>query len=73
MLFRSTLAISRLEGHAELAMVVERLRRAPVTDGGEFCREMRVLDQRRQQRFDLTHKEIAQAMGYVLYLQDESI
>ena len=50
----------------KLGMVIERVRQSATSNGDEFCQKMMHLDSIRSQKFSLTHKEIAQAMGYML-------
>ena len=49
-----------------LAYVIQQVQQARTSDGQEFCRRMQELDTVRGQSFVLTHREIAQAMGFVL-------
>ena len=54
------------EDQARLGMIIDRLQRIATSNGSEFCQEMKRLDSIRSQKFYLTHKEIADAMGYML-------
>jgi sulfatase maturation enzyme AslB (radical SAM superfamily) len=49
-----------------LQFVINLVARANTSNGQEFCQNMLELDQRRNESFAITHKEIAKAMGYVL-------
>lgn len=50
----------------ELEYVIQRVEQAQTSDGQEFCRYMQEKDRLRNENFAITHKEIANAMGYVL-------
>ena len=65
------LVIDRLEKHefnpkyrAEILRIVQFIRNGEGSDGQEFLRKMQMTDKYRQQNFQITHKEIAIAMGY---------
>jgi sulfatase maturation enzyme AslB (radical SAM superfamily) len=51
-------------GNAEIQKIVQRITKSAGSDGREFVQIMKNFDNMRAQRFDLTHKEIAIAMGY---------
>jgi len=44
--------------------IVQFIRNGEGSDGQEFLRKMQMTDKYRQQNFQITHKEIAIAMGY---------
>ena len=50
----------------KLDYVVNRLHNMPTSDGSAFCQFMRKKDLIRNENFSISHKEIANAMGYVL-------
>jgi sulfatase maturation enzyme AslB (radical SAM superfamily) len=50
--------------NAEIQKIVHRITKSAGSDGREFVQVMKNFDKMRAQRFDLTHKEIAIAMGY---------
>jgi hypothetical protein len=50
----------------KLDYVVNRLQNIPMSDGSAFCQYMREKDLIRNENFSISHKEIANAMGYVL-------
>jgi hypothetical protein len=50
----------------KLDYVVNRLQNIPTSDGSAFCQYMREKDLIRNENFSISHKEIANAMGYVL-------
>ena len=50
--------------NAEIQKIVQRITKSAGSDGREFVQIMKNFDNMRAQRFDLTHKEIAIAMGY---------
>jgi sulfatase maturation enzyme AslB (radical SAM superfamily) len=54
------------QDQTKLATVIQRVQKSVTSDGQKFCSEMKKLDSIRSQTFNLTHKEIAQAMGYML-------
>jgi MoaA/NifB/PqqE/SkfB family radical SAM enzyme len=73
-----TLVIDRLvsadlpaDDRVKLFYVINCVRSATTSDGAEFRKQMQSKDQIRHQNFILTHQEIAQAMGFVLQLQDD--
>jgi sulfatase maturation enzyme AslB (radical SAM superfamily) len=49
-----------------LATVIQQVQQSATSNGQKFCAEMKKLDSIRSQTFNLTHKEIAEAMGYML-------
>jgi hypothetical protein len=53
------------QNHADLELraMAQRVTQAPGSDGQQFLQHMSQLDHRRQQRFDVTHKEVYEAMG----------
>ena len=66
------LVIDRLTSHefdskyrAEILRIVQFIKNGTGSDGKEFLRKMKLTDQYRQQSFLDSHKEIAEAMGYV--------
>ena len=66
------LVINRLTNHtfhakyrAEILRIVQFIRNGEGSDGQEFLRKMQITDKYRDQSFLDTHKEIAEAMGYV--------
>lgn len=62
------LVVHRLESydHPEVQTLVQRIKTSPGSDGLEFVKRMRELDQQRGENFYQSHKAIAEAMGYVL-------
>jgi MoaA/NifB/PqqE/SkfB family radical SAM enzyme len=50
----------------KLDYIVNRLQDIPTSDGGKFCQYMKEKDRIRNENFSISHKEIANAMGYVL-------
>jgi hypothetical protein len=50
----------------KLDYIVNRLQRSSTSDGSAFCQYMREKDLIRNENFSNSHKEIANAMGYVL-------
>lgn len=54
------------EDQQKLNTVINKVTESLTSDGRVFCEEMKKLDLIRSQTFDLTHKEIAKAMGYAL-------
>ena len=65
------LVIDRLERHkfhpkysAEILRIVQFIRNGEGSDGKEFLRKMQITDEYRKQNLQITHKEIAKAMGY---------
>ena len=52
--------------HKELQLLAVRVKTSVGNDGTEFVHQMKRFDRIRSQDFGLTHKEIAQAMGYNL-------
>ena len=65
------LVIDRLTTHefhskyrAEIMRIAQFIRNGEGSDGQEFLRKMQMTDKYRQQNFQITHKEIAEAMGY---------
>ncbi len=50
----------------EIKNILEIIKNLPDSDGKSFCDTIRWFDQVRGQSFSQSHKEIAQAMGYVL-------
>jgi MoaA/NifB/PqqE/SkfB family radical SAM enzyme len=48
----------------EIDRIIKFIENGPTSDGAKFVREMKRLDQRRNENFAVTHPEIAQAMGY---------
>lgn len=67
------LVIEKLEGYqfdrhqAQVDAIVKSVKSFPSRDGLEFCRRTKELDLLRNQDFSRAHREIAQAMGYLLY------
>jgi radical SAM protein with 4Fe4S-binding SPASM domain len=62
------LVIDRFSGskYSILQTIANQVCNSKGSDGSEFVQRMKEYDQRRSQDLLLTHKEIAQAMGYVL-------
>ena len=65
------LVIDRLSNHefsskyrAEILRIVQFIRNGEGSDGKEFLRKMQITDEYRKQNLQITHKEIAKAMGY---------
>ena len=65
------LVIPRLNNHpfdskyrAEIMRIVKFIQNGQGSDGKEFLRKMQITDEYRQQSLRITHKEIAEAMGY---------
>jgi MoaA/NifB/PqqE/SkfB family radical SAM enzyme len=65
------LVISRLSDYkfdpkyrAEILRIIQFIRNGEGSDGKEFLRKTQITDQYRQQNLRITHKEIAEAMGY---------
>ena len=65
------LVINRLTEHefnpkyrAEVLRIVQFIRNGEGSDGSEFLRKMQTTDEYRKQNLLITHKEIAEAMGY---------
>jgi len=65
------LVIERLTNHtfqpkyrAEVLRIVQFIKNGEGSDGQEFLRSMQMTDQYRKQSLRITHKEIAEAMGY---------
>jgi sulfatase maturation enzyme AslB (radical SAM superfamily) len=54
------------EDQHKLNAVISKVSKSSTSDGRKFCEEMKKLDLIRSQTFNLTHKEIAEAMGYTL-------
>ena len=54
------------EDRLKLDLIINHLQHIRTSDGTEFCQRMRDLDRIRKENFAETHKEIAQAMGYML-------
>jgi len=52
--------------HSEVKKIIARIQQSPGSDGREFVQKMKDFDSYRGQDFRLSHKEIAEAMGYVL-------
>ena len=52
--------------HPILQTIANQIRNSQGSDGSEFVQHMRDYDQRRSEDLLLTHREVAQAMGYVL-------
>ena len=52
--------------HPELKKLIDRIVQSPGSDGKLFVEQTKLYDQYRKQDFRSTHKEIAEAMGYVL-------
>ena len=52
--------------HKELQLLAVRVKTSVGNNGTEFVHQMKRFDRIRSQDFGLTHKEIAQAMGYNL-------
>jgi MoaA/NifB/PqqE/SkfB family radical SAM enzyme len=50
----------------DLDIIMNLLKKIQPSDGKEFCSNMKLLDNTRQENFAETHYEIAQAMGYML-------
>lgn len=51
---------------SKLDYIINRLQHIPTSDGKKFCEYMREKDLIRNENFSISHKEIANAMGYVL-------
>lgn len=73
-----TLVIDRLTAadlpetdRVKLLYVINCVRSATTSDGATFCQNMQTKDQLRKENFVLTHKEIAEAMGFVLQSHDD--
>jgi hypothetical protein len=49
---------------AEILRIVQFIRNGQGSDGSEFLRKMQTTDEYRKQNLLITHKEIAEAMGY---------
>ena len=65
------LVIDKLSSHtfhpkyrAEVLRIVQFIRNGEGSDGSEFLRKMQITDEYRKQNLLITHKEIAEAMGY---------
>jgi MoaA/NifB/PqqE/SkfB family radical SAM enzyme len=65
------LVIDRLSTHtfhpkyqAEILRIVQFIRNGEGSDGSEFLQKMQITDEYRKQSFLITHKEIAEVMGY---------
>lgn len=52
--------------HPTLQTIANQIRSSQGSDGSEFVKHMKAYDQLRSQDLLLTHREVAQAMGYVL-------
>jgi hypothetical protein len=50
----------------ELQSIANRVKKSPGSNGEKFIEYMQQLDKWRNENFGLTHKEIANAMGYML-------
>jgi len=50
----------------KLAPIIQTIKKVIPSDGRKFCEEMKKLDLIRSESFNLTHPEIATAMGYML-------
>ena len=51
---------------AKLDYIINRLQRSTTSDGSKFCQYMKEKDLIRNENFSISHKEIANVMGYVL-------
>ena len=65
------LVINRLSAHtfdpkyrAEILRIVQFIKNGEGSDGQEFLQKMKITDAYRKQNLRITHKEIAEAMGY---------